>query len=719
MKKIIAVFFLCVSAFVLDAREAKWITSSDAVGRKVNQWVRFRTEVIVDNIPEKVEAAICADSKYWLYINGECAVFEGCLKRGPNPTDSYYDSVDLSSFLRKGKNEIEVLVYYFGQSGFSHIDSGTAGLYFDAPAIGLCSGSSWLSGVDTAYGTMQGKKPNYRLPESNISYDARKEGGLVLKESVEVSGKNDGPWGRLHIRPIPQWKDFGVKKVDYVLRQGPRRDTLVAMLPYNAQLTPLISVTAHEGDTIGFRTNHSFAGATENVSSEYVAREGKQVFESLGWMNGEQLRVSVPKGMQVEWLAYRETGYDTEFEGSFVCDDQFVNRFWNKALHTLYVNMRDTFFDCPDRERSQWWGDEVVLSGECFYTLSVSSHKLMRKGMMELVDWATDEAVLHSPIPGNYDRELPGQMLAAIGKYGFWNYYMNTGDLETIRYCYPAVKRYLGIWELDRNGLTAFRKGGWTWGDWGDNKDIRLIYAAMHSLALEGAENMAAALGYEEDAAGFKAIRAKIKDAYNMCWDGEAYRHPDYKDLTDDRVQALAVLAGIAPEEYYDKIFEFIKKTEHASPYMEKYVEEALFCMGHGDYAMERMRKRFAPMVNDNFHTTLYEGWGIGKLGVGGGTTNHAWSGGPLTVIAGKLCGIKPEEAGYGVFSVKPVGGIFKSYSIVVPTVRGQIVSTWNEKENGKIIWELKVPFSCTAKVTIPWNGREKTLKSGTYRFRN
>lgn len=28
-------------------------------------------------------------------------------------------------------------------------------------------------------------------------------------------------------------------------------------------------------------------------------------------------------------------------------------------------------------------------------------------------------------------------MLAAVGRYGFWNYYMNTGDLETIRRVYP------------------------------------------------------------------------------------------------------------------------------------------------------------------------------------------------------------------------------------------------------------------------------------------
>lgn len=135
--------------------------------------------------------------------------------------------------------------------------------------------------------------------------------------------------------------------------------------------------------------------------------------------------------------------------------------------------------------------------GESFYTFSTSTHALMSKAMKELVNWAKPDGAIYSPIPsGNHYEELPGQMLASIGKYGFWNYYMNTGDLDTIREVYPGVKRYLGLWKLDDTGLTAFRKGDWTWGDWGDNRDIRLIFAGWHYLALEAAADMAEALGF-------------------------------------------------------------------------------------------------------------------------------------------------------------------------------------------------------------------------------
>lgn len=45
--------------------------------------------------PASAIAQIAADSKYWLWINGKLAVFEGGLKRGPNRTDTYYDEIDL------------------------------------------------------------------------------------------------------------------------------------------------------------------------------------------------------------------------------------------------------------------------------------------------------------------------------------------------------------------------------------------------------------------------------------------------------------------------------------------------------------------------------------------------------------------------------------------------------------------------------------------------
>lgn len=716
---------LCAAASLAScSSEAQWITADAPDVDSTNTWISFRKDFTLSAAPANAEAVIAADSKYWLWVNGELAVFEGQLKRGPNPEDTYYDRVDLTKYLKEGKNDIALLLWYFGKDGFSHKSSGQSGVYFDLDADGthIVSDSTWLSIVNPAYGTCGDPAPNFRLAESNIRYDANVEltdwitadpVSLGMKPSVNRGPLGSAPWNNLVERPIPMWRDYGVVDggaVTETLTDSTRNYSVA--LPYNMQVTPVITLTDPDGGTtVNVETDHAYAGSAYNVRAEYVTRPGQQTYESLGWMNGEKIVIRVPADSKVtvDAIAYRQTGYDTDLSQTFESDNEFINRFWQKALRTLYVNMRDTYFDCPDRERAQWWGDEVVLMGESFYTATPSIHLLMKKGIHELMDWQRPDSTIFSPIPaGNWNKELPAQMLASVGRYGFWNYYVNTGDTATIAHVYPAVKRYLGVWQLDDTGLTVERSGEWSWGDWGKNIDLRLVLAGWHYMALEAAIDMARLTGNEADIPEFEATMARIKDAYNACWNGKAYRHPDYEGDTDDRVQALAVIAGIAPVERYDDIYRLLQTQEHASPYMDKYVMEALFQMGHGDYALKRFEKRFGPMVNDPSHTTLFEGWEEG--GFGGGSTNHAWSGGALTVISRYVFGLYPIEPGFRTFAVEPDMTGFKHLHFDVPTLYGTISETLDANADGTVTMQLTVPEGTTARLS---DG--STLGAGTH----
>ena len=683
-----------------------------------NQWVAFRKDVCLDKVPASALARIAVDSKYWLWVNGEAVVFEGGLKRGPNPQDSYFDEVELAPYLRKGENQIALLLWYFGKSGFSHLDSGRAQLWFDCPAAGVVSDASWLCRIHPAYGTAEVPKPNYRLPESCIRFDAREDlegwqtgspDGFVPAQPVESS------LGALHTRPTPQWKDYGVKKVGFETHPGPAADTLVALLPHNMQMTPVLSVDdAEGGHRILIETDHSRVGV-ECLRADYITRPGRQEYESLGWLSGQRLILTVEHGARVTEVQYRETGYDTEPAGRFNCSDPFFNRFWEKGLRTIYVNSRDTFFDCPERERAQWWGDIVTILGESFYTYTPSLHALIRKGIRELVDWQRPDSILFSPIPGNYRAELPCQMLAAVGRYGIWTYYMNTGDKATVAYAYPAVRRYLATYHPGEDGLMAWHQGEWNWGDWGDHRDLRLLQNLWYVLALQSAAEMAGLAGESEQAAAYRTQMTALQEAIrSRCWTGTCYRYPEYAGETDDRVNALAVLAGVATEEQYEAIFEVLKAEEHASPYMEKYVMEALFAIGHGDYALARERKRYDFMVNHPFHDTLFETWNVGVDGNWDcGSVNHAWSGGPLAVFPTKMLGLCPLEAGWKRFSVRPDPAVFDSCSLFFRTVAGPV----SVSVKGKVM-KLTVPKGTEAEVEIPLTGKRMTLGPGTHRLR-
>ena len=84
---------------------AKWIWNEANQSQK-NVWMSFRKNISLEKVPEKLVAHISADSKYWLYINGETVVFEGNVKRGPTENSGYYDSKDIAPYLKEGDNTI-------------------------------------------------------------------------------------------------------------------------------------------------------------------------------------------------------------------------------------------------------------------------------------------------------------------------------------------------------------------------------------------------------------------------------------------------------------------------------------------------------------------------------------------------------------------------------------------------------------------------------------
>lgn len=729
-KRILLLFFLCCACLVQATNEWKavWINSEHGQSQK-NSWLGYRKVVDLSAVPSVMKARIAVDSKYWLWINDQLVVFEGGLKRGPSPSGTYYDVVDLVPFLKQGKNTIAVLVWHFGQNGFSHLNSGTAGLLFDAqaPGINILSDATWQCFVYDAYQETEAPFPNYRLPESNIRFDARKEktdwykstfNGILPQAQPFVSA-GQAPFGELVERPIPLWKDYGLSAYTEV-RRSATGDTIYCKLPYNCHITPYLKVKASAGQSIEMKTDDYKGGNAYNVRAEYITREGIQEYESLGWMNGHEVYYILPKGIEVLDLKYRETGYNAEFTGSFQCNDPFYNELWKRSARTLYVTMRDTYMDCPDRERAQWWGDEVNELGEAFYALSTSSHQLAVKGIHELMNWQRTDGVIYAPIPaGNWTKELPLQMLASVGWYGFYTQYYYGADSSFVASIYDRLHRYLHeVWKLDAKGQPIQRDGDWSWGDWGENVDQGVLTSAWYYLALKAERAFAKQLGKTNDAEAISRQMERLKETFDSSfWTGTSFRTSSYTGADDDRAQAMAIVSGLASADKYPALVKVLKKEYHASPYMEKYVLEALFQMGEADFALQRMKQLYAPMLSYKGYTTLFEGWDIGEKGFGGGTINHAWSGGPLTLLSQKVCGIEPTSPGFSTFRVAPQLGSLTTASARLSTVSGDIEVAVTKKGK-KMTIKVSVPEDTSAEVVFP-NGKTKTIGAGEHLLKN
>ncbi|MDX2197198.1 MAG: alpha-L-rhamnosidase C-terminal domain-containing protein [Cytophagales bacterium] len=694
--------------------KGQWIGLPDT-GKFSNLWLTYYKEFNMEKKPLTILANIAVDTKYWLWVNGQMVIFEGGLKRGPTPYDTYFDFLTLTPYIKTGKNTIAVLVWHLGKDGFSHKNSGKHGLIFHCDSLNLYSDSTWKVAIHPAYYTTSAPNPNFRLPEHNVAYDATQNIGewYISGHSLLSKAKTFGtppiaPWGNLEPRPIPYWINYGLKnypqvpltkKVNYnKYRVG---DTITLQLPYNAQVTPYLKIKAKKNKKIHILTDNYYVGGNPEyatVRAEYITKNGIQEYESYGWMNGHEVKYVIPKKVKILDLKYRETGYNTSLSGSFACDDNDMNTLWKKAQRTLYVNMRDSYFDCPDRERAQWWGDAIVEQEQSYYALDKNSHWLFRKGIMEMQGWQRPDYTFFAPVPaGNWSQELPLQMLSGLTKWGYLSYWMHTADKKIFDNIIPSHIAYLNLWQLDTNGVVIHRGGGWDWGDWGQNIDMPLLETAWYYLALKGTAKLMSYHGDIKTMGVFDTRIRRIEQTFNNnFWNGKEYRSPDYKGITDDRGNALAVLADLAPATNYGMLKNVFAQCYNASPYMEKYVLEALFYMGSDSLALSRMKKRYKPMI-DAKYSTLWEGWNTDNQS----TNNHAWSGGPLTLLSKYIAGIETQEPGFVLYKINPKVNIYNHIAATVSTVKGNIEFDFSKKDS---IYNYKIssPSGTICNLYIP-----------------
>ena len=688
-------------------------------GSEENVWMCLRKTVDVSVLPAALPAYVSADSKYWLYINGETVVFEGSVKRGPAADDSYFDTVDIAPYLKPGRNIISALVWYWGKgTSFSNTDSGKAGFLFEAGDIR--SDSSWKVCRNTAYLQDKGAlQPNYRLPESNIVYDASKEIGDWLSpdfddgkwESATENGTGGcAPWGKLYPRGIPLLKDYGLKDYEnadeYKGRTFTRKKTITLDIPYNAQCTPYLKIIAKAKKKIRILTENTWMGA---VSDTYITKDGEQEFEALGWFNGEHITYEIPAGVTILELKYRETGYNTAFSGLFSCNDERLNTLWQKSLRTLYVTMRDNFMDCPDRERAQWWGDVTNEMAMSMYALDADACLLYQKGVASMLGHIDDSTnVLQTVVPTTDSFfELPVQQLAGI--CGFWTYYMYTGDEDFLRSVYDASVNYVRLWNVGKDDLVEHRAGSWDWMDWGLNADTAAIENAWYYYALSCIRHMAEVLG--RDSGDLLDVMRRIRNGYASLWTKKGYKSACAL-RPDDRANSLAVISGLAGEAQYEVIASVLTNTFHSSPYMEFYVLEALCQMGRYEAAGRRMLKRYGNMIGDDY-STLWEFWVKAE-----GTSNHAWSGGPLVILSKYFAGVRPVKAGYAEFVIRPQLTEPDTVQCIVPSVKGYIRVT-ERKTDDAFVLDASVPEGTTARICLPYADGQTVRLNGRIVYQN
>ena len=98
--------------------DGKIITSSKTVHNE-NALYYFKKEYYADKLAPSI-LNIYADSRYKLYINGTLTAVGPCKQTSDV---KYYDNVDISAFIKKGTNTIDIQVLQLSSNAYSRKDA--------------------------------------------------------------------------------------------------------------------------------------------------------------------------------------------------------------------------------------------------------------------------------------------------------------------------------------------------------------------------------------------------------------------------------------------------------------------------------------------------------------------------------------------------------------------------------------------------------------------
>ncbi len=664
---------------IADFSKAKWIWGKD--NKTADQKLVIRRKFDLDTVPETAEALISCDTKFWMWINGELAVFEGGVFR-ESVAGGYAEKVDIAPYLKKGENIISFLVWYYGNGGRNNTDSTEAGFIFSCDALELYSDESFMLAAHPAFVKTGAPHPAYLFGGDNVGFDAHLDFGDFTEydfseiefESATIYDNN--VWGDAVISPLPLLSLYDEEKCDHEETDN----GVIADLPYAMTFSVCFELVAEGGEVIDIRTDryninggpgdefHNYNGHR----IEYIAKEGKNEFFCPMYLYGEKIIMSFPETVKLKKLSYRESGYTTTRVGNFRTDNEIFNAMIEKSIRTLYVCMRNNFMDCPDRERGQWIGDVSVQAPQVFFVYDDDAKKLLKKSISDFINLRKGD-VLVGNVPGMHFSELPSQSLVAVSKFGLLGeYYSYSLDPEMPEMALEPVVNYLKLWSYDDRGLLVPRSGNWRWYDhlWNVDEDMleNCLYVAAAKYALEMADITGR---HEHDEFLKERIETLSENIEKYFWKNDHYASGNF---VDDRANAIAVLAGICPKERYPHMRKVLLTVFNSTPYMERFVLKALCEMGYIKDAYNRMMSRYYNLaVNEN--STLWEDFYIL------GTRNHAWSGSPLEIAFKYILGFKTED-GFKSFTIDPVPGIFKEIYCSF-NVDGETIELHLEDEDG------------------------------------
>ena len=740
---------------------AKWIYGDYSVSKNKRYPVDyFKKEFDVKDL-SKGMLYITALGLYEAYINGTKV---GNAILAPGSTDPrkrvQYDTYDVSSLLKEGKNEIVILLadgWYrgsIGAKGFTYVFGKNtkvmAQLELSEKVVVTDESWSWSNDGPITFSDLKdgeiidfNKLPIFNGKVRIGTYD--KEITSSNASHVVVISRN---------KPLKSFKSKNDKTVYEFANNVAGNVALKIKGQKDSKIHLVLGEMLDENDDVTLKNVQCIRKGKHTPLQEITItlKKGLNEYESKFFYGGfkyvEVLENSGVEILDIEQLAISSSMEETS---SFECSNKLVNIFYENTIRSCRSNFVDIPTDCPTRERMGWTGDSQIIFDTASYLFD--SHAFFRKHVQDIYDRQDKNGRLPQIAPYSAEDWFMGVMNGSVGwadagvlipyrmylKYGDINILKNNYD-NMVRYAKFMIKRCgsaKGLYSIYAKPLHLSKENkkygvntGQSYGEWAEPADVKAFvwtdFATPHpeesmaytSYILSLMVEISKLVGKEQDIPLFKEYSDGVKRAYQ-----ELVNKPKYTLDTDRQCKHVRPL-------YFHLLNE--EQEEFAKKRLIKALDNYDWRLGTGFlstpfilYILEEIDPQYAYKLLENEKMpgwlymainntgTIWEGWEGPNAQQGISSLNHYSKGAMVEWLFSSMLGIKVD--GENHFLLKPiVGGNINFAKGSYQSIYGEVKSSW-QKEGDKVQYHLQIPANCTADLYL--KDEHYLLEPGEYTF--
>lgn len=295
-------------------------------------------------------------------------------------------------------------------------------------------------------------------------------------------------------------------------------------------------------------------GAARATDTYILNGEGVEIYEPRFTYHGfRYVEVSgYPAELTEDAILGCVVHADLPVTGSLETSSPMVNKVFDNTLWGQRGNYNSVPTDCPQRaERLGWTGDVTSFALTGAYNMDCSAY---------YTRWI-DILMREQSEEGGFPNVAPRVVLsmdgapawADVGIFAPYVMYKHYGDTRIVERSYPMMSRWMAYLERINPTYCWLEGRQLDFGDWLSYDDFTptdLLATAIWAMDALWMQEMATAIGHEEDALRWQVLHSKIANAFS-----QAYLMDDDKLVSDTQgAYVLALKAQVIPSDKIETI---------------------------------------------------------------------------------------------------------------------------------------------------------------------